>query len=126
MFSICFVTTPSMEVAKTIGSSLVKQRLIACCNVIPGVVSIFEWEGKVECDDEHLMILKTRTEHVSTIIDEVKKMHPYDCPEVVSFVQGEGNPGYLKWLQENTNFKAAAAQIEKACSEEEKKSEDKK
>ena len=129
MFSVCFVTAPSMEVAKKIGSALVQKRLIACCNILGNCVSIYEWEGKVECDDEHLMILKTRTEHVSKIIDEVKSLHPYDCPEVISFVQGEGNPAYLKWLQENTIFQAAQVEnvVKKQQEEkEEGKSEEKK
>ena len=123
MFSICFVTAPSIEVAKTIGTALVQKRLIACCNILGNCVSIYSWQGKIETDtNEHLMIMKTRTELVPKIVDEVKSTHPYECPEVVSFIQGEGNPQYLKWLAENTNF--AAAQVENVVKKQENENEE--
>ena len=120
MFSICFVTTPSMEVAQKIAGELLKKRLIACANILPGATSIYEWEGKICTDSEHLMILKTQTSHVTQIVSEVKALHPYDCPEVISCLQGEGSPDYLKWLNENTSPKVVATTSEEAKSDEKK------
>jgi periplasmic divalent cation tolerance protein len=107
-----------MEVSQKIAASLLQKRLVACANILPGVTSMYEWEGKMCTDSEHLMILKTQTSLISQIVTEVKAIHPYDCPEVISLPQGEGSNDYLKWLKENTTPKIIDA--------EEKKSEEKK
>jgi len=64
-FSMAFVTAPSADVAKDLASGLVSARLAACVNIIPGVVSVYEWEGKVNTDPEVIMMIKTRTSRIA-------------------------------------------------------------
>ena len=97
-FSMVFVTAPKEEVAKSIAGILVKEKLAACVNIIPSVTSIYEWEGKLEEDKEVIMMIKTRTERVDDIVDEVKKNHPYDVPEVISAVIDNGSGEYLEFI----------------------------
>ena len=100
VFSAAFVTVPDMEVAEKLASGLVTSKLAACVNIIPGLTSVYEWEGKVEKDSELLLMIKTRTERVDELSAWVKANHPYDVCEVISTKIDNGNPPYLKWLGE--------------------------
>merc|ERR1719270_1667596 len=77
-FSMAFVTAPNAEKAKEIAGGLVSNKLAACVNIIPGVTSVYEWEGKIENDAEVLMMIKTRTTRIDKLTEFVKKNHPYD------------------------------------------------
>ena len=103
MFSLCYITAPSMQVAELIARVLVTKRLAACVNIVPGVTSIYEWEGKTERSEEFLMIAKTRTQLVDDLIGEVKRNHPYDVPEIISTPLGPGSTEYLKWVAASTS-----------------------
>ena len=107
LFSICFVTTPTMEVAQRIAGDLVRRRLIACANIVPQVTSVYEWKGEICTDSEHLVIMKTQTAHVASIVEQVKMLHPYELPEVISAPLGEGSPDYLKWVLASTTASVA-------------------
>ena len=100
VFSAAFVTVPNMEVAEKLASGLVTSKLAACVNIIPGLTSVYEWEGKVEKDSELLLMIKTRTDRVDELSAWVKGNHPYDVCEVISTKIDNGNPPYLKWLGE--------------------------
>jgi periplasmic divalent cation tolerance protein len=67
-------------------------------NLIPSVVSVYEWEGKIENDEEVLMMIKTRTEAVDDITTFVKANHPYDVPEVISTSIEAGSKDYMDWI----------------------------
>ena len=101
-FVSAFVTTPSMEVAKSISRALVSQKLAACVNIIPSVTSVYSWEGAVHEDSEHLLMIKTQRQRVHDLIDHVKSTHPYDVPEVIVLPIQQGNPAYLKWVADST------------------------
>ncbi|XP_025104792.1 protein CutA homolog isoform X2 [Pomacea canaliculata] len=100
--SMAFVTVPNMEVAKKIAHGLVSQKLVACVNIIPGITSVYEWEGKIEEDSELLLMLKTMTSKVDAVSDFVRKNHPYSVAEVISAKIDNGNPPYLKWISDVT------------------------
>ncbi|CCW60602.1 unnamed protein product [Phytomonas sp. EM1] len=103
MFSICYVTTPTMIVASTLSKILVQNRRVAACvNIVPSVTSVYEWEGELKEDTECLMIIKTQTSRVKDIIELVKANHPYDCPEIISMPMGEGYVPYLDWISQKT------------------------
>lgn len=102
MFSVCFVTTPTKAVAEKLAEHLVVGKLAACVNIIPQITSVYEWEGKINRDEESLMMIKTQTSMVEALIAAVKKEHPYDVPEVISVPMGEGNVDYLNWVRTNT------------------------
>ncbi|KAI8518124.1 hypothetical protein Bbelb_041410 [Branchiostoma belcheri] len=98
--SACFVTVPDEDVGKKIAKGLVENKLAACVNIIPKIISVYEWEGKIEEDGELLLMIKTRTSKVAALTEFVRKNHPYDVPEVISTKLDQGNPAYMKWLGE--------------------------
>lgn len=101
-----FITAPSHEVAKIIGEKLVESNLAACVNIIPGVESIYKWEGKINRDKELLLMLKTKTSLVDEISNVVKSLHPYEVPEVISVSLSEqGNTKYLEWVKNSCGNK---------------------
>ncbi len=93
------MTAPDPEVAAGIARTLVSERLAACGNVIPGLTSIYRWEGVVQEDPETLLVLKTPRERVAALIRRIGELHPYDVPEVLSLPVEEGLPAYLSWVE---------------------------
>jgi periplasmic divalent cation tolerance protein len=76
--------------------------LAACANVLPGVTSVFRWQGEVQEDGETALILKTRSELVEPLTKRVKELHSYDCPCVVALPIAGGNPDFLQWIADET------------------------
>ncbi len=99
---VVYTTTPSSEVATTISSALVSQKLAACVQTMPGVTSTYWWDGKVNTDQEHLLIIKTRAELVPDLEATITKLHPYDTPELVATPVINGAKKYLDWIDEST------------------------
>ena len=100
--TVTFVTCGSAREAKKIASALVKERLIACANIVSGVTSIFVWKGKVEQDREWLLILKSKASLSKRLVSRVQKLHSYEVPEVISMPITAGNADYLKWVRSST------------------------
>jgi periplasmic divalent cation tolerance protein len=86
--------------AQKIARALVEERLAACVNVVPGVVSVYRWKGVVEKEDELLLIIKTIGERVEPLKARLLQLHPYQLPEVVVIPIGGGHAPYLAWLEE--------------------------
>jgi len=97
-YSMAFVTAPDSDKAKEIAGGLVSNKLAACVNIIPGVTSVYEWEGKIENDSEVLMMIKTRSARIGEMTEFVKKNHPYDVCEVITTSIEGGNKEYLDWI----------------------------
>ncbi len=96
---VVLVTAPTAEKAAEIARVLVEERLAACGNVVPGIRSIYEWEGKV-CDEaEALLVLKVPAARLREVSERVVALHPYDVPEVVALRIEGGNQRYLDWIQ---------------------------
>ncbi len=70
----------------------------ACVNILPGVTSVYEWQGKIENDSELLLMIKTRTERMADLTEYVNANHPYDVPEVISTTIEKGSQAYLDWI----------------------------
>lgn len=100
VYSMAFVTVPNIEVAKNLSKGLVEKKLAACVNILPSITSIYEWEGKIEEDNELLLMIKTRSSRVDEISSFVRENHPYDVAEVISSTIENGNAPYLKWIGE--------------------------
>ncbi|NQV21068.1 MAG: divalent-cation tolerance protein CutA, partial [Rhodospirillales bacterium] len=81
---------------------LVTERLVACANIVPGVRSVFWWDGEVRNDGEVLVLCKTRDSLVDNVTVRVKELHSYDCPCVVAVPIVGGNPDYLAWISAET------------------------
>lgn len=101
-FIIVFVTAANKEEAEQIGHYLVEKKLIACCNMIEPIFSIFWWQGKISHENEVLLILKTIKKHFDRIVEEVRKLHSYDNPEIIALPIISGSQEYLNWVKDET------------------------
>lgn len=98
---VVLITAPSAEKAAELGRAIVEERLAACANIVPGVRSIYRWEGKV-CDDaEVLMVVKTQQALFDRLEARVKALHPYDCPEIIALPIVRGHAPYLQWIADS-------------------------
>jgi len=98
---VVLITTSSTDEAQVIGRALVEGRLAACVNIAPGVRSLFRWQGKVEEQEEALMVVKSRSELLPSIIEAVKRLHSYTVPEVIALPILAGSQDYLAWIDES-------------------------
>ncbi len=97
-----FITTRDLEEAGKISRALLEKRLVSCCNIVPGIESLYWWKGKIEKENEALIILKTRKGKIDKIIEEVKKIHSYEVP-AIDFLDIEGgNREFLEWIEKET------------------------
>ena len=86
--------------AERIARALVEERLAACVNVVPGVVSIYRWKGKVEQEAELLLVIKTLAPRVEALKARLLELHPYELPEVVVLPIGGGHAPCLAWIED--------------------------
>ena len=84
--------------AERLARSLVEERLAACVNLLPGVHSIYRWEGKVEAGDEVLLVIKTTASAHAALAARVRALHPYELPELITLDPTEVDPAYARWI----------------------------
>ena len=99
---VVLVTVPNKEEGVRIAESLVSQRLAACVNIIPGIQSIYRWEGRIARDEESLLMIKTTSQRFPDLELQVRKLHSYTTPEVVAVEIRQGSAAYLNWLRDST------------------------
>ena len=97
-----FITTNTIESATSLANGLVQNDLAACVNIIPGVTSIYKWEGALNSDQEVILMVKTRQELVENVTNWVKANHHYSCPEVIALPIIGGNPSYFDFVINGT------------------------
>lgn len=95
---VVLVTCPSLAVARGISRQLVQRRLAACVNVVPGVESVFRWQGKVQRAREVLLVAKTTAAAFRNVQAAVAKLHPYEVPEIIAVPLAGGSGPYLRWV----------------------------
>lgn len=96
---IGYITTDSKEKSKEIATKLLEARLIACCNIIPTVESIYEWKGQICHNTESLMIIKTVGQCIDKVKDVVVELHSYEVPEIIFTKVEDGHKEYLDWAK---------------------------
>ena len=101
-YVLVMTTLPGDADAASFGRTLVKERLAACVNLLPPMVSVYRWEGQVEQETERQLIIKTTRDRTVALWDRVRELHPYEVPEFVVIPIVDGNDAYLRWIGECT------------------------
>ncbi|WP_147653138.1 divalent-cation tolerance protein CutA [Vulcaniibacterium gelatinicum] len=99
---ICYCTCPDAASADALALALVEERLAACVNRLPGLRSVYRWQGAVEQAEEVLLLIKTTTERLPALTARLRALHPYELPELVAVEAAGGLPDYLAWVVEQT------------------------
>jgi len=104
-FIVVLVTVTSKKEAQKISKALLKKKLAACVNIVPGLTSFFSWKGKIEKANELLLVIKTRKELFKKLEKEVKANHSYSVPEVIALPILDGSKSCIDWLKSETAAK---------------------
>jgi len=96
------VTTKDAKEAESIANVLLDKRLVACCNIIPNIKSMFRWKGKIENASESLLIIKTKEKLMDMVIEEIKSAHSYDVPAIEFMKISKGSNDFLEWINKET------------------------
>ena len=91
-------TCPDLETAEAIANTLVDEGLAACVNIVPGVRSVYMWEGQRTTSQEHLLLIKAMASDYEVIEKTILELHPYELPEIIAVSISAGLPEYLDWL----------------------------
>ena len=97
-----YTTYPSLVEAEKAGNALVGARLAACVNILPGMISVYRWQGAVERAEEVVMIIKTRASRAEEVRASVKATHPYDTPSIVVLPVESVDERYFAWILAET------------------------
>lgn len=105
---IVHCTCPDAGTAARIARILVDERLAACASLLPGVRSIYRWQGAVEQADEVLLLIKTAADRLQALIARIGALHPHELPEVIAVEATGGSAAYLAWVADATRPGAAS------------------
>jgi len=95
------VTFPDRKLAEEIAEELIRKKYAACCQIFPGITSIYAWKGKIENTEETLCFIKTRMDLFHTIEKVVHAFHPYEVPEIAAIPLCALSPFYRRWLEDS-------------------------
>ncbi len=98
------MTAPTEEEAVKIAKRLTEEKLCACVSIVPGIRSIYRWEGKIQDEQEVMMVAKTASSMAPALVAKVKEMHSYRVPEVVCLPVETGNGDYLDWIEASVDI----------------------
>lgn len=101
---VVFCTCPDLKSAEDIATTLVQTHLAACVNLVPGLTSIYRWQGHVRREPECLLLIKTTAACFEALRSRLRTLHPYEVPEIIALPISLGDPAYLQWLTENTRL----------------------
>jgi len=99
---LVYVTAPSLAEAESLARLAVEQRLAACANILPGMRSLYWWQGKLESADEAVLLLKTTDALAPELVNALTQAHSYGCPCVVVLDISAGNQAFLDWIRGET------------------------
>ncbi|MBF0386619.1 MAG: divalent-cation tolerance protein CutA [Candidatus Omnitrophica bacterium] len=98
---VVLVTASTDNEAETIARALLEKRLVACCNIVGGVRSLYRWQGSVADDKEVLLVIKSRADMFDKIKETVSALHSYTVPEIIALPVTAGSAAYLAWIDQN-------------------------
>lgn len=92
-----YTTVETEQQAEVLGEALVSARLAACVNIIPGIRSIYHWQGRLEKSREYALLIKSNKHRVEELLITAKQLHPYDLPALLTLPIAGGDGDYLAW-----------------------------
>ena len=102
MISVIFTTINNEQVARKIANFLLEEQIAACVNIIPNVISIYKWKGKIEEEKEFIIFIKTVDENVDKAIKRIKELHSYELPDIITFKINKGLDEYFDYVKRET------------------------
>ena len=102
MVSVVYTTIDNIQDARKIAHALVEEQLVACVNIIPGIESVYRWKGKIEEENEYVIIAKTVDEKVKKTIDRIEQIHNYEIPDIIVLPVIDGLKDYLDYVTNET------------------------
>lgn len=97
-YQLVLCTCPDPATAQQIAEQLVEKQLAACVNILPGLISVYQWQGKPEKAEEHLLLIKTTNEAYDALQQTLTRLHPYELPEIIAVPIEGGSAAYLQWI----------------------------
>ena len=101
MIKIVVTTMPDSASAQELAKKLVESAAAACVNILPGVTSVYFWEGKLESTSEVLLIIKTSSSGAQPLLQQLKAFHPYQVPEILVLSPEQVSESYGKWVEQS-------------------------
>jgi periplasmic divalent cation tolerance protein len=99
---IVITTTASREEAERIARLLVEEQIAACVNLLPGLTSVYRWQGEVETAEETLLVIKTTIGNLEAVDAALRRLHSYEVPELLVLHPEAGSKAYLEWIAHST------------------------
>ena len=101
-FVVVLMTAPDADGAGRMAGVLVDEQLVACVNIVPGLRSIYRWQGKACDESEVLCLMKTRLDLFPALRERIATLHPYQVPEIIALPLAAGSAPYLGWIRTST------------------------
>lgn len=99
---LLYCTCPDADTAQRIARAVVESGQAACVNIIPGLRSVYRWQGTLQEDNEYLLLIKTQAARVTSLTESILSLHPYELPEVIAVPVVAGHAPYLDWVRDST------------------------
>jgi periplasmic divalent cation tolerance protein len=99
---LLYCTCPDADTAQRIARAVVESGQAACVNIIPGLRSVYRWQGTLQEDNEYLLLIKTQAARVGPLTESILSLHPYELPEVIAVPVIGGHAPYLDWVRDST------------------------
>lgn len=97
-YLLVLCTCPDRSCADSLAETLLRERLAACVNILPGVESVYRWEGAIERAGELLLLIKTERQAFAALQEQIRRQHPYQVPEIIALPIVAGSNDYLQWV----------------------------
>ncbi|MDH5246131.1 MAG: divalent-cation tolerance protein CutA [Betaproteobacteria bacterium] len=99
---LVLTSLPDRATAERLADALIERRVAACVNILAPCRSVYRWQGKVQHEEEHPLLIKTSSDRFPALEAAIRDCHPYELPEIIAVPIERGLPAYLAWIQTET------------------------